>query len=64
MRWPNVTGADAGMLADRQGFAVIGPVTRLEDAALLRGRGRFVDGIALPGMLHVAFLRSPIGCPC
>jgi carbon-monoxide dehydrogenase large subunit len=33
-------------------------VERLEDRPLLRGEGRFVDDIALPGMLHVAFLRS------
>jgi carbon-monoxide dehydrogenase large subunit len=32
---------------------------RLEDPALLTGRGRFVDDIHLPGMLHAAFLRSP-----
>lgn len=31
---------------------------RLEDKALLRGHGRFIDDINLPGMLHVAFLRS------
>jgi carbon-monoxide dehydrogenase large subunit len=34
-------------------------VARLEDAALIRGRGRFVDDIAPPGLLHAAFLRSP-----
>jgi carbon-monoxide dehydrogenase large subunit len=34
-------------------------VARLEDEALIRGAGRFVDDIALPGMLHAAFLRSP-----
>jgi CO/xanthine dehydrogenase Mo-binding subunit len=34
-------------------------VQRIEDDALLRGRGRFVDDVALPGMLHAAFLRSP-----
>ena len=34
-------------------------VTRVEDPALLTGRGRFVDDIALPGLLHAAFLRSP-----
>jgi carbon-monoxide dehydrogenase large subunit len=34
-------------------------VPRLEDAALIRGKGRFVDDIALPGMLHAAFVRSP-----
>jgi len=32
---------------------------RLEDPALLTGRGRFVDDIHLPEMLHAAFLRSP-----
>lgn len=36
-----------------------GGFSRLEDDALLRGRGRFVDDIALPGMLHAAFVRSP-----
>ena len=34
-------------------------VARLEDPALLTGRGRFVDDIRLPGMLHAAFVRSP-----
>ncbi len=27
---------------------------------MLRGRGRFVDDIHLPGLLHAAFLRSPV----
>jgi carbon-monoxide dehydrogenase large subunit len=34
-------------------------IPRLEDEPLLRGRGRFVDDIALPGVWHVAFVRSP-----
>ena len=34
-------------------------VLRVEDPALLRGRGRFVDDIQLPGLLHAAFFRSP-----
>jgi carbon-monoxide dehydrogenase large subunit len=34
-------------------------VLRLEDAALLTGSGRFIDDIALPGALSVAFVRSP-----
>ena len=34
-------------------------VTRVEDARYLRGEARYVDDIALPGMLHAAFLRSP-----
>jgi carbon-monoxide dehydrogenase large subunit len=32
---------------------------RLEDPALLRGRGRFIDDISIPGMLEAAFVRSP-----
>jgi len=34
-------------------------VRRKEDPRYLRGDGRFVDDIKLPGMLHVAFVRSP-----
>src|SRR5215471_17438636 len=34
-------------------------VARLEDPALLTGRGRFVDDIALPGALAACFVRSP-----
>jgi carbon-monoxide dehydrogenase large subunit len=32
---------------------------RLEDGPLLVGKGRFVDDIVFPGMLHAAFVRSP-----
>ncbi|HKA41504.1 MAG TPA: xanthine dehydrogenase family protein molybdopterin-binding subunit [Burkholderiales bacterium] len=34
-------------------------VGRLEDLPLLRGEGRFIDDIRLPGTLHAAFVRSP-----
>jgi aerobic carbon-monoxide dehydrogenase large subunit len=34
-------------------------VRRREDPRFLRGEGRFVDDITLPGMLHAAYLRSP-----
>jgi aerobic carbon-monoxide dehydrogenase large subunit len=37
-----------------------GPVKRKEDARFIRGKGLFVDDIALPGMLHGAILRSPL----
>src|SRR5437867_4293413 len=33
---------------------------RKEDPRLLTGKGTFVDDVGLPGMLHVAFVRSPI----
>ncbi|MFI0968229.1 xanthine dehydrogenase family protein molybdopterin-binding subunit [Streptomyces sp. NPDC021080] len=35
------------------------PVPRVEDDRLLRGHGRYVDDIALPGAVEAAFLRSP-----
>ena len=35
-------------------------VDRLEDPALLTGRGRYVDDLAVPGLLHAAFVRSPL----
>ena len=39
---------------------LVRPALRVEDATLLRGRGRFVDDIALPGLLHASFVRSPV----
>ncbi|MFT7646527.1 MAG: carbon-monoxide dehydrogenase large subunit [Candidatus Poriferisodalaceae bacterium] len=33
---------------------------RKEDPRLLTGRGRFIADVRLPGMLHVAFVRSPL----
>ncbi len=38
-----------------------GQANRLEDPALLRGGGRFIDDIVRPGMLEAAFVRSPYG---
>jgi carbon-monoxide dehydrogenase large subunit len=41
-------------------FRYIGrSVPRVEDPELLRGRARYLDDIHLPGMLDVAFVRSP-----
>jgi len=37
------------------------PLRRFEDDRFLRGRGRFVDDIAVPGALHAVLLRSPHG---
>ncbi|MEP9353894.1 xanthine dehydrogenase family protein molybdopterin-binding subunit [Xanthobacter sp. KR7-65] len=33
---------------------------RLEHGPLVRGKGRFIDDISLPGQLHATFLRSPV----
>ena len=39
---------------------VIGqPLKRIEDLPLLQGRGRFVDDLHFPDLLHAAFVRSP-----
>ena len=35
-------------------------VPRVEDRRILTGRGRYVDDLHLPNMLHAAFLRSPL----
>jgi len=35
-------------------------IKRSEDPRILTGRGRYVDDIKLPGMLHAAFVRSPL----
>ena len=35
-------------------------MVRVEDGPLLRGRGRYVDDLDIPGALHVVFLRSPV----
>jgi carbon-monoxide dehydrogenase large subunit len=42
------------------GGSPYGPVPRKEDARFVRGKGTFVDDIALPGMLFGAVLRSPL----
>ena len=36
------------------------PLLRVEDERLLRGGARFLDDLVLPGLLHAAFLRSPV----
>src|SRR3990172_7625782 len=35
-------------------------VRRVEDARFLQGAGHYLDDIKLPGMLHMAILRSPV----
>lgn len=34
------------------------PIKRNEDPRLLTGQAQFVDDVHLPGMLHIAFVRS------
>src|SRR5215471_20222723 len=47
----------AGITAERYTGA---SVKRSEDPRILTGAGRYVDDIKLPGMLHAAFVRSPL----
>src|SRR5674476_1237848 len=37
-----------------------GRMLRKEDPRFLRGKGHYIDDIQLPGMLHMAILRSPV----
>ena len=50
-----MTGADPGGATRWVGAHV----RRLEDPRLLTGRGRYLDDLRLPGLLHAAFVRSP-----
>ena len=49
------------MATDAQEIRGLGHnVRRKEDDRLIRGKGTFIDDIKLPGMLHMAILRSPV----
>src|SRR5919204_5923183 len=50
-RAERVVGDDARLIGK--------PIRRVEDERLLTGRGRYVADVVLPGLLHVAFARSP-----
>jgi carbon-monoxide dehydrogenase large subunit len=45
--------------AQSNGHTLGDRMLRKEDGRFVRGRGRYVDDIKLPGMLHSAILRSP-----
>jgi aerobic carbon-monoxide dehydrogenase large subunit len=62
---------DWALHARQEGYSMIGravtastgpigqPMPRPGARRLVQGRGTYVDDVALPGMLHIAFLRSP-----
>ncbi|WP_411146122.1 xanthine dehydrogenase family protein molybdopterin-binding subunit [Streptomyces sp. x-80] len=60
VRVPDAPGAGVPPAPGRDGRLVGRSVPRREDPRLLTGRGRFVDDIALPGMLHAQFVRSTV----
>jgi carbon-monoxide dehydrogenase large subunit len=47
------------MSVEEQGTWLGRSVKRKEDGRFLVGRGNYIDDISLPGMLHMAILRSP-----
>jgi carbon-monoxide dehydrogenase large subunit len=47
------------MTATEERVIGFGSLRRKEDARFIRGQGRYVDDVQLPGMLHGAVLRSP-----
>ncbi|MEN3362443.1 MAG: aerobic carbon-monoxide dehydrogenase large subunit [Mycobacteriales bacterium] len=53
--------AESGQLGGPGGGREVGQARRRkEDARLLTGQTRWTDNIALPGLLHIALVRSPI----
>ncbi|MEJ2863895.1 xanthine dehydrogenase family protein molybdopterin-binding subunit [Actinomycetospora flava] len=57
---PTGTTASEPRFESRRGRWVGASIPRHEDPRLLTGRGRFVDDIALPGMLHAGFVRATV----
>src|SRR4051794_23942324 len=52
--WPRARPEQEG------GMRLVGAkVERVEDGRILTGRGRYIDDVQLPRMLHAAFVRSP-----
>lgn len=65
----DMSDADLSSAAERRLTAFVdndhrpvghGRMLRKEDQRLIRGKARFIDDVQLPGMLHLAILRSPI----
>ena len=56
---PGLIG-DAGRPRRTRDPLVGASVRRMEDPALLTGKARFADDVHLPGLLHAAFVRSPL----
>src|SRR3712207_9119207 len=59
-RRPHRSGGDAVMAVEtRQGHTFGDRMPRKEDGRFIRGKGRYIDDLQLPGMLYSAILRSP-----
>jgi CO/xanthine dehydrogenase Mo-binding subunit len=58
---PNAARIAGETAPGERGLRWIGKsLNRVEDPRFLRGEGRYVDDIVLPGMLHAAIKRSPL----
>jgi|1186.fasta_scaffold09185_1 carbon-monoxide dehydrogenase large subunit len=53
-------GGPAPSLAGSAGRWLGQSIPRKEDPRLLAGRGRYIDDVVVPGMLHAAFVRSDV----
>ncbi|HEY4852203.1 MAG TPA: xanthine dehydrogenase family protein molybdopterin-binding subunit [Streptosporangiaceae bacterium] len=53
------TGAEAQAAAEKAGTEFGTPRPRKEDARLVTGQTTWTDNLTLPGLLHIAFVRSP-----
>src|SRR5713101_6159399 len=52
---------EANLMADKRKAPFVGrSLPRREDRRLLTGRGLYVADLALPHMLHAAFVRAPV----
>lgn len=62
MKWGAATAADVRLTeqGNSTGQGIGAPLKRKEDDRYLRGQGRFVADLTIPGMQEVAFLRSPV----
>ncbi|MGH7307556.1 MAG: molybdopterin-dependent oxidoreductase [Candidatus Rokuibacteriota bacterium] len=54
------TSSNRSVSSETTGRLVGAPVRRVEDPTLLLGRGTYVDDVKVPGVLEVAFVRSPL----
>ena len=55
-----IEGATAARFLGLEPMTWVGrPLRRREDAPLLTGRGRFVDDLPAPGVVHLVLVRSP-----
>src|SRR5438105_4721732 len=58
--WNAFADARGAIPSSRPGSVLVGAsIKRKEDARLVAGRGRYLDDIALPEMLHLGLVRSP-----